>query len=252
MLSDRAVEISMAGIGKIKAAAERATIDANAIESLRQRVEAQSATVDLVANSASEARKLAGELSVRIKTTDSKLAEVDKAMQDARHSIAEVESVTNFAAVLIAAESDDWEAFHQIAQWADDIKHPLHDVALKALVKIRISFATPVTRGYVNAQWREGVDPAKMSLSELMAAFVNAQPLVHASVVHVVWNRTDIPKRQRMDFLIQALTQSASLNARDHAARLFIDAAGDKALKWNAFDVKPLVAWWEEHKDRIE
>ena len=52
MLQDRAIEITVKGVGKIKAAAEQATSDANAIAEIKERIEAQSATVDLVAEKA--------------------------------------------------------------------------------------------------------------------------------------------------------------------------------------------------------
>lgn len=53
-MHDRAIEITFSKIGTIKAAAEQATADANAIADLRSRIEAQSATVDLVAQKATE------------------------------------------------------------------------------------------------------------------------------------------------------------------------------------------------------
>lgn len=59
---DRAIEITFKGIGSIKAAAKQAAIDAETVSDLKNRVEAQSATVDLVAKSASEARKITSEV----------------------------------------------------------------------------------------------------------------------------------------------------------------------------------------------
>lgn len=49
VVSDRITELSMKGVGTIKAAAEQASADANEISALKNRVEAQSATVDLIA-----------------------------------------------------------------------------------------------------------------------------------------------------------------------------------------------------------
>jgi hypothetical protein len=49
VVSDRITEVSMKGVGTIKAAAEQASADANEISALKNRVEAQSATVDLIA-----------------------------------------------------------------------------------------------------------------------------------------------------------------------------------------------------------
>lgn len=49
---ERALEITFGGIGTIKAAAKQAAIDATTVSELKDRVEAQSATVDLIAKDA--------------------------------------------------------------------------------------------------------------------------------------------------------------------------------------------------------
>lgn len=49
VVSDRITELSMKGVGTIKAAAEKASADASEISALKSRIEAQSATVDLIA-----------------------------------------------------------------------------------------------------------------------------------------------------------------------------------------------------------
>lgn len=51
-MHDRAIEITFEKIGTIKAASEQATADANEIAEIRKRIEAQSATVDIVAQRA--------------------------------------------------------------------------------------------------------------------------------------------------------------------------------------------------------
>jgi len=52
IIQDRVIEITVKGVGTIKAAAEQATSDANTIAEIKKRIEAQSATVDLVAEKA--------------------------------------------------------------------------------------------------------------------------------------------------------------------------------------------------------
>lgn len=54
ILQERIIEFTVDGIGTIKSAAEQATADANTISDLKNRIEAQSATVDLVAKKATE------------------------------------------------------------------------------------------------------------------------------------------------------------------------------------------------------
>src|SRR5437868_3594295 len=57
---ERAIEITFGKVASLKAAAQQATNDANEISAIRQRVEAQAATLDLVAKEAADAKRLLG------------------------------------------------------------------------------------------------------------------------------------------------------------------------------------------------
>lgn len=63
VLQERVTELTVKGIGTIKSAAEQASADANLIADLKSRVEAQSATVNLVAKEAADAKQLVNDLS---------------------------------------------------------------------------------------------------------------------------------------------------------------------------------------------
>ena len=75
---ERAIEITFGKFASIKAAAQQATTDANEIAAIRERVEAQAATLDLVAKESSEAKKLLGQLKAATTTADEKLALLEK------------------------------------------------------------------------------------------------------------------------------------------------------------------------------
>lgn len=70
VLSDRITELSVKGVGTIRAAAEQASSDAKAISDIKTRIEAQSATVDLVADRAKSTVKSLQELSKIFTTTE--------------------------------------------------------------------------------------------------------------------------------------------------------------------------------------
>jgi methyl-accepting chemotaxis protein len=61
VLQDRLTELTVEGVGTIKSATERVQADAKAVTELRERVENQSATVDLIAKEASKAKALSEE-----------------------------------------------------------------------------------------------------------------------------------------------------------------------------------------------
>ena len=71
--NERAIEITFGKVATLKAAAQQATTDAKEIAAIRQRVEAQAATLDLVAKESSDAKRLLGELRDENKKADEKL-----------------------------------------------------------------------------------------------------------------------------------------------------------------------------------
>ncbi|MHC5061943.1 MAG: hypothetical protein ACYTFK_12765, partial [Planctomycetota bacterium] len=58
LFQDRAIEITLKHVGTIKAAAQQAQLDSQAIGDIRSRIEAQGATVDLIAQQAARAHEL--------------------------------------------------------------------------------------------------------------------------------------------------------------------------------------------------
>ena len=252
MLQDRAIEISLKGVGTIKAAAQQASVDAAAIATLKERVEAQSATVDLVAKSAGEARELVGDLAEKSRASDERLAQVDEATRQAEAALKDLERATEFATVLLAAQNDSWNAFEQLRKWADDKSFPLQQIAENAHVKIRVSYALPFAPGYLNIKWAPGVDPAKLTFRDFVRTYGALDPVVHTHLVNTVWDRSDISERDRMCFLILVLKTSNSLTAKSYAAKHFVKAAKDKELNWEPFHIAPLLRWWDENSDAFK
>jgi flagellar biosynthesis chaperone FliJ len=75
---ERALDITFGKFASIKAAAQQATADAKEIAAIRNRVEAQAATLDLVAKASSDAKTLLDELREETKTADDKLKQLEK------------------------------------------------------------------------------------------------------------------------------------------------------------------------------
>ncbi|MBW2149537.1 MAG: hypothetical protein JRI22_21285 [Deltaproteobacteria bacterium] len=63
IIHERIIEVTVKGVGTIKAATEQAMMDAEEISTIKQRIEAQSAIVDLVAREAGEAKSLVDQVS---------------------------------------------------------------------------------------------------------------------------------------------------------------------------------------------
>lgn len=203
---------------------------------------------ELVAKSAEEAKKLLGELEQKNEVTVQRLSELDKTTDEAAEALKEMERVTGFATTLLAAQNDSWEAYDQLVRWSNDKDFPLTEMATNALVKIRLSHIA-FSWGYLHIIWPNGVDPSKRPLAYFRKALSENDSILHAHLVHVVWERSDIPKIERMQFLMDVLETSNSLNAKNHAGKLFVEAARDEDLKWIPFDTDALLAWWKTHKN---
>ena len=76
IFNERAIEISFGKVATLKAAAAQAQTDANEIAKIRERVEAQAATMDLVAKESAEAKKLLAQLSEQNKIAEEKLQSI--------------------------------------------------------------------------------------------------------------------------------------------------------------------------------
>jgi len=220
-LHNRAIEITFKGVGKIKAAANQATTDAEAIADIKKRIESQSATVDLVAKSAAEAKN--------------KLQELDM--------------ITEVSKSVISAQNDDRRSFDKLTSWVDDKSFPMRKEVANAWVQIRADFGGPLTKGHMNFPWPENIDPNKLSISELRRIYTSADSIYHADLVKFINKKSDISKKDRMGFFIDVIKDDESLIATSYAGRFFAKEAG---VEWKHFIIEPLLDWWNKNKDKIE
>lgn len=153
---------------------------------------------------------------------------------------------------MLAAQNDDWKAYDQLLKWAKDSSHPLFKVALNATIKIRTSYAGPISPGHLNISWKKNINPNDLSFNRIKQNFYNLEPVLHADLVQLMWKREDILKIEKMSFFIEVVETSNSLTAKHDAARYFIKLADDSGLKWEPFKIDPLLEWWKKNKSNIK
>jgi len=73
VFNERAIELSFGQFGSIKTAAKQAETDAKEISEIRKRIEAQAATMDLVARESAEAKELLSNLTEQNKLAEEKI-----------------------------------------------------------------------------------------------------------------------------------------------------------------------------------
>jgi len=249
MVYQRAIEITFGGIGTIKAAADQASSDAQAIAEIRKRIEAQSAAVDLVAVTAARAETLTRELSEKSAAAEVKLEEVNQAVSAARAKVTELEQIAEFTRTALAAQNDDRRAFDRLETWANDARFALRSEALGAWVGVLDAHAQPFYSSGFSVPWKAGLNPSTLSLNDLRREYKAAPVFVRPALIEYVWNRQDVSKRDRAAFLADVLRGDDSLKAVEYAGRYLNDAL---QTKFKPLAVKALLEAWEKSKGSIK
>lgn len=252
MVQDRAIEITIEKVGTIKAAAEQATVDAQAVAKLRSRIEAQSSTVDLVAQSATKAHKLIEDLLLKNRTAEAKINELGSASSAVQETVSKLKETAEFMALAADAQNDDRRAFEKLSKWERNKTSPYWEHALGIILQIRTGYNSPFSQiGYLAVPWPKGTDPKKLSLIQLKQEYKKAHRFHKAGLVDAVWKSEVISKKEKMSFFVDILRDDESLCATHLAGKYFAEASSDSNLKWSPFLTKPLLDWWAENHNNL-
>ncbi|MBI3811102.1 MAG: hypothetical protein HY283_02695 [Nitrospirae bacterium] len=249
IINERAVEITIGKVGTIKAAAQQALVDAQQIAEIRKRIEAQGATVDLVAKEAADAKRLTKGLSRENEFAEKKLKELSSAVKNSSSAVEELQAYTKFNSAVLAAQSDNRPAFDQLVKWAMDKSSQFSATAEQAWVAVMDSHESLFMSSGFKAPWKEGVDPSKLSLSDLKTNFFSAPQYARMAILEYIWRRQDFPKKERMAFLVEVMRNDTSLQIVEYAARYFKEESKDN---FKNLYIDGHFKWWEDNKKGIE
>jgi hypothetical protein len=182
-------------------------------------------------------------------------AAVNQATQDAqliaelREKVEKQAGTIEFTVTAVAAQNDDRQAFDQLRKIADEKGNPLAARAEQVWVTVLGQHNPPMHVSGFSIDWQPGVDPARLSLVELRRAYNDAPVTLRPALIEFIWKRADLPKRDRMAFLIDVLKTDSSLNALEYAGRFFAASAD---LKLKPLAVPEFVAWWQANNNSIK
>jgi hypothetical protein len=246
---DRLTELTIKGVGSLKAATAQAETKLAEIEQIRTRVEAQSATIDLVAKDAKDAKQLTEEIKKKSEDVEEKVKKVDSALEKATAHTKELSSLLDFTNTVVAAQNDDRKAFDRLRAWADDLRFPYAKEALQAWQKVMDDHSKPWSSGGFSSPWKEGFDPSKLGIHELAAQYAGSPSQLHPALLEYIWGRNDISKIARMDFMMEVMRSDSSLTAVEYAGRYF---TGGADLKIKPVAVEYLYDWWQKNRGTIK
>jgi hypothetical protein len=246
---DRITELTVQGVGSIKAANSQAQGKLIEIEQIRQRIEAQAATVDLVAKEAKETRRLTEEIKLRSDDVKKQVGDVDKALEKANANSDALSALLDFTTTVVAAQSDSRKAFDKLRSWSEDAKFPYKTEAAQAYQKILDDHAKPWTASGFTVPWKEGFDPKTLNLDGLAANYASVPEQLKPAVLEYIWNRDDISRKARMEFMSEVMKTCDSLTTLEYAGRHFTSGAD---LKIKPLAVDYLLDWWEKNKGTFD
>jgi len=250
VISHRISELTVLGVGTIKAATEQALTDAKTVADLKARVENQSATVDLVAKEASKAMEIAEQVADKNRQAEEKLKILDETITKANATLTNLNAMTEFTMTVVAALNDDRNAFDTLKKWSEDKNNPFSSKAEQATWVILGSHCkSPRPIGY-QVSWVEGIDPSKFSLPELAKIYHEAHAMTKPGLLEYIINRNDIPTTDRLDFMIDVMKHDQSLTAVAHAGLLFTTKTKLKINNYLAIEY--FVDWWGKHKPEFQ
>jgi len=249
ILSPRITKLNILKFGTIDIAVEKAVLDAKLVADIKQRVEAQSATIDLVAKQASEVKKLFQDLEDKNELVDKRLGALDEKIQESTQILSDLQLTREFTMTVIAAQNNDRKAFDQLRIWADDESYLFTSRAEQAWNTILEEHNKPYSVGGFKVPWTEGFDPSKLTLPKLAQQYLDAPAHLKPALLEYIWNRTDIPKIDRLDFMLNVMQIDSSLTAVEYAGRYFTSGTNQKI---KPLAVEYLVKWWREHRQEFK
>lgn len=249
ILQDRATELTVKGIGTIKAATQQAQSDAKTIAELTERVENQSAIVALVAKDASKAKEISEEVADKNRRAEEKLNTLDEAITKANTALADLETATEFTMTVVAAQNDDRKAFDKLKEWSKEKNYRFSSRAAQAWNTIFENHNKPFFFSDLTVPWIEGIVPSNLSLPELAKQYRKAPTQLKPALLEYIWKRDDIPKIERLDFMMYVIKHDSSLTAVEYAGRHFTSGTNQKI---KPMAVEYLADWWEKHKQEFQ
>ena len=249
MISHRITGLKIPKIGEVQAAIEQATIDAKAISNIKARVEGQSATIDLIASSANDAKRLAEDASLAYSQVKNEVAELGTTTKKAGKIIEEMSDLQELTLTIQSAFGGDRRAFDRLENYRSEDRPSFEKLASSAWQEIQRRYSGPPLRPYVgNYPEEEKTALDKLDFKQLRVKYQSLERHERQNFLAYVWNREDIPRIDKLDFMVDVVENDGSLWAAQDAAQK-VRYATDPPI--HGFDPKALTKWWRENRDRF-
>jgi hypothetical protein len=250
ILKDKLVEVTFKDVLSIKTSVATATADAKTIAAIKQQVESQRATIDLVATEAQNAKNLSEDASNKIALAEQKLVLLNHALGEASNALTNLNAATEFTLLVTKAEGGDRAAYFKLEQTQFD--SPTAAVAvgdILSAIATRIELETVLEDTSTSWMWNNfGIDPSKTSLQEWKAycwnTFAN-NPGGRFAVIKQVFNDNRFSELEHLDFVKMVMEQDKNLVVLQEACRL-MDTKRKSNQKFEFVD--DYLRWYKDNR----
>lgn len=218
------------------------------VQEYREQVRAHSHAINFAAKEATQVSRQVEQVNMQRAEITEFMKRLSVAVEQAQHSEDKLEAANAFAMTVIRAQNDDREAFDELGRLSKDGTNELSMLAARAYGTIVDAHSQPFYLSGFNIPWGEGIDPSKLSLDELIVQYGMAAAWLRPGLIEFIWKRNDLPKKPRLQFLIDVIRSDRSLRAVEYAGHYFMKGT---QLKIKPLAVDQLLDWWEKNKDTI-
>ncbi len=263
---NRIREIPFPG-GKLALEAER---DSRIIAEHKREAETNSGIIELIASDAKLAKYLAEEatkknllaedqlkqlqaksavISEVMSNVLAKVNELNDATSDATLASKTVQQTAEFLTRMTAALSGDLPAYRVLLAVSRDSSSPFQDQARRITTAAAyINMYTPLGGRFL-IEWKEGVDPQKLTMLELSDTYHQVLAQQRPTLVEMIGKRNDFSKKEKLQFFISVIESDNDLRTVSTAVHFFAQTTG---LKSSATDFEQYSRWWQANKDVAE
>ena len=214
-------------------------------ENIHNLVEEKAKTrIDEIADALIE-KQISSKVAPRMRSAEERLDSIQGNLGNATDEIDKLSLLSEFTVTTINAQNNDRKAFDQIRAWANDESFKFSQAARSTRTKIVDEHHSPFVFGYT-VPWAPGVDPEKLTLPELKAAFQSAPPSIRTAFLEYIWKKENLSKNEKMNFLADVIAHDENLSVVEYAGRRFLEESKQK-LKPLAIDEH--LDWWQRNKD---
>jgi len=195
-------------------------------------------------------KKISKEIQPKINEAEKRIQLVKTELNTTRENIEKLNRTADYLSIVSLAQNDDKAAFEQLQKWAKDKTYPLQERAVRDLSAIMDNLDT----GYLVVSsppiaWGPGIDPSKLTIIDLEAKYESVSSAnTRSDIAHYIGNRSDISKKDKLQFFVKMLQKEKSIRAYESMLGLFEKYSGQK---FNRSDTKSIVEWWNQNKMKI-